>query len=81
MKKCLGQAPDGMNPMITFADNVADTVLAKYDTLPAKRKPTVDGNGVSNWVPLSAIVLTRGKIPYDPTLPFLLHESVLGKVY
>ena len=46
-----------MNP-----DKIADIVLAKYDALPSKSKPAMDAKGVSSWVPLSAIVLTKGKL-------------------
>lgn len=42
--------------MTSRADRVAIAVTSQFDQLPAKRKPTVRGNGVPEWVPLSGIV-------------------------
>ena len=43
------------------ADEIAILVLAKFEELSAKNKPIKDANGVSNWVPLSGIVVVTGK--------------------
>jgi hypothetical protein len=40
----------------TEADEVARLVLDQFESLPAKRKPTLRGNGIKEWVPLSGIV-------------------------
>lgn len=42
--------------MAVTADEVANVVLSEFKKLPAKRKPTVRGNGLHEWVPLSGIV-------------------------
>ncbi|KAI1460086.1 adenosine deaminase/editase [Annulohypoxylon moriforme] len=36
--------------------DIATLVQRQYDALPAKRKPTVRGNGLREWVPLAGIV-------------------------
>ena len=42
-------------------DRIADLVLAKFNSLPEKNKPSVNGDGIRNWAPLSGIVLSDGK--------------------
>ena len=46
--------------MGSLEDQIADVVLAKFETLPAKSKPTNDTDGIRNWVPLSGIVISTG---------------------
>lgn len=43
-----------------FEDQVADTVLAQFDALPAKSKPSKCDVGSFPWVPLSGIVVSHG---------------------
>ena len=49
--------------MGAFEDSLTDLVLQKYDSLPTKSKPAIDpSSGLSStWVPLSGLVVTRGK--------------------
>ena len=42
---------------VNLADRIADSVLTKFASLPAKYKPSRDTSEVHNWVPLSGIVL------------------------
>ena len=49
---------------VSIEDKIADIVLAKFNELPAKSKPTINSDGNSSWVPLSGIVLRKGK--YGP---------------
>lgn len=42
------------------ADDIAVLVQKHYNSLPAKRKPLVRGNGLREWVPLAGIV-AQGK--------------------
>lgn len=51
-------------------DAIAAAVLAVFDTLPSKRKPTVRGNGVVEWVPISGVVAECKK--NSPTCNFPL---------
>ena len=41
-------------------DAIADTVLATFNSLPAKFKPVKATEQFFQWVPLSGIVATRG---------------------
>lgn len=50
-----------ITPDVPIEDRIADIVLAKFNELPAKSKPAIDGNGNRSWVPLSGIVLSTGK--------------------
>lgn len=43
-----------------FEDQIADAVLAQFDALPAKSKPSKCGVGSFHWVPLSGIVVSHG---------------------
>ena len=43
--------------MSDIADNITDAVLQRFDSLPAKYKPSKDSKQVTNWIPLSGIVL------------------------
>ncbi|KAJ2902785.1 hypothetical protein MKZ38_000139 [Zalerion maritima] len=54
------------------ADNIAQAVLTKFDALPPKRKPTVRGNGIVEWVPLSGIVAECTSYRY----PFIVLYAV-----
>lgn len=40
-------------------DAIAQAVLDKFRSLPAKQKPQIRGNGTHEWVPLSGIVAER----------------------
>ncbi|KAI0883831.1 adenosine deaminase/editase [Annulohypoxylon maeteangense] len=42
--------------MTISPDVIAELVQKHYDALPAKRKPTIRGNGLREWVPLAGIV-------------------------
>ncbi|KAG9241731.1 tRNA-specific adenosine deaminase [Calycina marina] len=42
--------------MEVLGDDIALTVLQKFDSLPTKAKPLNRGNGMKEWVPLSGIV-------------------------
>lgn len=46
--------------MQSFEDRIAELVLAQFESLPAKSKPTDGGGGNREWVPLSGVVLIRG---------------------
>ncbi|KAG9258698.1 adenosine deaminase/editase, partial [Emericellopsis atlantica] len=46
--------------MASKADLIANSVLAEFDKLPPKRKPSHRGNGHQEWVPLSGIVVEHG---------------------
>lgn len=41
-------------------DQIADAVLAQFDALPAKSKPSKCDEGSFPWVPLSGIVVSHG---------------------
>lgn len=47
--------------MESFANQVADSILDQFNALPAKCKPVRQEAGGSSWVPLSGIVVARGK--------------------
>lgn len=42
--------------MTVEPDRIAHIVQVQFHKQPAKRKPTVRGNGLLEWVPLSGIV-------------------------
>jgi hypothetical protein len=46
--------------MAALEERIVDAVLAKFESLPARSKPGADGSGLSNWVPLSGIVISCG---------------------
>ncbi|KAI6780063.1 uncharacterized protein J7T54_007539 [Emericellopsis cladophorae] len=46
--------------MASKASLIANSVLAEFDKLPPKRKPSHRGNGHREWVPLSGIVVEHG---------------------
>lgn len=41
-------------------DRIADVVLAQFDALPSKSKPSNCVKGSFSWVPLSGIVVSHG---------------------
>lgn len=43
-----------------FEDQIADVVIAQFDALPAKSKPSKCEKGSFPWVPLSGIVVSHG---------------------
>ncbi|KAK5998756.1 tRNA-specific adenosine deaminase 1 [Cladobotryum mycophilum] len=45
--------------MTSRANLIARTVISQFNKLPSKRKPTLRGNGLHEWVPLSGIVAER----------------------
>lgn len=46
--------------MEEFENQVADAVLAQFDALPAKSKPSKCDKDSFLWVPLSGIVVSHG---------------------
>ena len=45
--------------MTSRADQVARIVISQFNKLPPRRKPTIRGNGLHEWVPLSGIVIEK----------------------
>lgn len=43
-------------------DEIADAVISTFNGLPAPCKPQYRGNGNQEWVPLSGIAISQGKI-------------------
>ncbi len=52
--------------MTKLEDQVTDEVLTKFNALPAKSKPRNNATGLREWVPLSGIVFTNGKLLPKP---------------
>ena len=44
----------------SLEDQVANCIHGVFDSLPAKCKPRISTNGVSEWIPLSGIAIVRG---------------------
>jgi len=53
--------------MTASPDDIAECVLSRFDSLPAKRKPRDREDGGREWVPLSGIVLSRGTNAFSMT--------------
>ena len=51
-----------MTMMTSLQDRVVLEVFKKYEALPKKSKPGLDNNGKRQWVPLSGIVMSDGKL-------------------
>ncbi|MCJ1244161.1 hypothetical protein MMC30_001359 [Trapelia coarctata] len=49
----------GKPSMPSLEDRIAELVCAQFEELPAKSRPTVNGDGTRGWVPLSGIVVIR----------------------
>lgn len=55
--------------MTPDADAVAECVLSTFEQLPDKRKPRPRNDGSREWVPLSGIVMSKGRRPTNFSKP------------
>jgi tRNA-specific adenosine deaminase 1 len=48
----------------SLSSRIASLVHAHFDGLPARSKPTIRPDGTREWIPMSGIVIVKGRLLY-----------------
>ena len=52
-----------METVESLSSRIATLVHAHFDALPARSKPIIRDDGTREWIPMSGIVIVKGRAP------------------